>query len=469
MKYLAPGLSACAAALIVSTPALAQPAPTRAEMQAELEELRGRVRTLEALVEQLVGAQAEVADQAAAANATAAAAQSAATDAQTAAAEASEAVAAQPRITHGAATRTRTEDGWDFRPFGRLMYDFGYVDAPDAIMDPGLGWSNSLRRGRIGAQGAIPGGFEYKFEIDFANNDVEVTDALISYAAGDVEITLGQFNPFQSLEELTSSRFSSFIERAAFTDAFGFQRQVGLGVTYTGDDFRWDGGVFTSNLDDLTSDEANAYGFDTRAAYYPELADGTQLHFGGSFHWRDLQSQAGARYRQRPLVATTDTRFINTGDLPVIEETRYGLEAAVISGRFHAVAEGHWLRASLPGMDDPTFFGGYAEAGVFLTSGDSRGYSGGRFNRTRPARTVDEGGIGAIQFNVRYDYLDLNDAGVLGGQQNLIAASLIWTPIDYARLSLNYGHLEYDDAAIPAGLNTDYSVDVVGIRAEVDF
>lgn len=451
MKHIVFGLSACTAALIAGTPAPAQQPPTRAGMQAELEELRGRVQTLEALVEQLVGSQAEVAGQAAEAQNTA-----------------SEAVAARPDTTLGAATRHRTEDGWDFRPFGRLMYDFVHVNAPDAIVDPGLGWSNALRRGRAGFRGAIPGGFEYKFEIDFANNDVEITDALISYATGDVEISLGQFNPYQSLEEVTSSRFSSFIERAAFTDAFGFRRLAGLGVTYSTDDFRWDGGVFTSNLDDLNSDEANAYSLDTRTVYFPEL-NGMQLHFGGSFHWRDLQSQAGRRYRQRPLVATTDTRFIDTDILPVIAETRHGLEAAVISGRFHAVAEGHWLRASLSGMDDPTFFGGYAEAGLFLTPGDSRGYSGGRFNRTRPMRTVDEGGIGAVQLNVRYDCLDLNDAGVIGGRQNLIAASLIWTPVDHARLSLNYGHLEYDDAAIPAGSDTDYSVNVVGIRAEVDF
>jgi len=291
MKHIVFGLSACTAALIAGTPAPAQQPPTRAGMQAELEELRGRVQTLEALVEQLVGSQAEVAGQAAEAQNTA-----------------SEAVAARPDTTLGAATRHRTEDGWDFRPFGRLMYDFVHVNAPDAIVDPGLGWSNALRRGRAGFRGAIPGGFEYKFEIDFANNDVEITDALISYATGDVEISLGQFNPYQSLEEVTSSRFSSFIERAAFTDAFGFQRLAGLGVTYSTDDFRWDGGVFTSNLDDLNSDEANAYSLDTRTVYFPEL-NGMQCT------WRivslaRLQSQAvavivSARLSRPPIHASS--------------------------------------------------------------------------------------------------------------------------------------------------------------------
>lgn len=470
MKQTALGLSACAAALIAGTPALAQDAaPTRAEMQAELEELRGRVQTLEALVERLVGSQAEVAGQAAQANAAAAAAREAAGEAQVAATEASEAVAGQPRITHGAATRVRTEDGWDFRPFGRLMVDAASVSDPGNLNDPGLGFSSTIRRVRLGAQGAIPGGFEYKIEVDFADNEVEVTDAILGYGAGDVEFTIGQHNTFQGLEELTSSRFISFMERAAFTDAFGFQRRVGVSVNYANGDFRWDGGVFTANIDDLADDSVNAWSVDTRAVYSPEL-NGTQLHFGGSLHHRDLRDNPGARYRQRPAYGGTDTRFINTGALTVAEETSYGLEAAVIHGPFHAVAEGHWLTADIPGMANPTFFGGYVEAGYFLTGGDSRGYSGGRFNRTRPARTVDEGGIGAIQLNARYDRLDLSDAGIVGGEQDLYGLSLIWTPIDYARFILNYSHIAYDDAAIalPNG-DTDYSVDVISARAEFDF
>ncbi|NNC73371.1 MAG: hypothetical protein HKN78_10930 [Sphingomonadaceae bacterium] len=464
MKQTALLLTSCAAAMIAATPALAEDeAPTRAAMEAELVELRGRVSTLEGMVEQLLGQQQSVASQAATAQETAVAAQAAAT-------EASEAVAAVPRITHGAAARVRTDDGWDFRPFGRLMVDGGTVSDPGGLNDPGLGFSSEVRRVRIGARGAIPGGFEYKIEVDFADNDVTLTDAILGYDAGDVEFTVGQHNTFQGLEELTSSRFTSFMERAAFTDAFGFERRVGVSVNYANGDFRWDGGVFSSNIDDLTDDSANAYSFDTRAVFSPEIGEGTQLHLGGSLHHRNLRDNPGSRYRQRPGYHGTDTRFINTGNLNTTDETSYGVEAAVIHGPFHAVAEGHWLTADIPGMPNPTFFGGYVEGGFFLTRGDSRGYGSGKFDRTRPANPVDEGGIGAIQVNARYDYLDLSDAGIVGGEQNLFGLSLIWTPIDHARFSVNYSHIAYDDAAIalPNG-NRDYSVDVVGARAEIDF
>lgn len=462
MKRIAFLLTASAAA--IAAPAMAQQTP--AEMQAELEELRNRVQTLETLVERLTQDQSRTAAQAAEAGQAAAAAQASAE--QTAAT-----VAAAPEVSFGAAARASDDNGWSFQPFGRLQYDFAHVGEPDGIADPGLGFSNELRRGRVGVHGDIPGGFGYKLEVDFADNDVAVTDAIITYETGDFDFTVGQHNNFQGLEELTSSRFTSFMERAAFTDAFNFERRVGASVGYAAGDVRVNAGVFTDDIDALTDDGNNGHSIDGRIVFSPQVGD-TQLHFGANAHWRELAElrdvsvNPGARYRQRPFVHTTDTRFIDTAGLAVQEETSFGLEAAVISGRFHAVAEGHWLTAELANAADPTFFGGYVEAGVFLT-GDRRGYRGGRFDRTRPNSPVGEGGIGAIQFNVRYDYLDLSDAGVMGGRQNLIGASLIWTPIDYARISINYGRAEYDDTPIPGLIDNDFGVDVFGLRTEVDF
>src|SRR3546814_7450767 len=78
----------------------------------------------------------------------------------------------------------------------------------------------------------------------------------------------------------------------------------------------------------------------------------------------------------------------------------FGLESAFISGPFHAAAEGFWQQVDMPvGMVDPTFIGGYAEVGYFLTSGDTRGYKDGRFDRTKPKNPVGAGGMGSLQFN----------------------------------------------------------------------
>ena len=370
-------------------------------------------------------------------------------------------------IAFKGAPEIKHSSGWSFKPRGRLMYDAGFTSVPDTTgRDDGFG--NEVRRARLGVQGDIPGGFGYKFEMDFAGNEVEVADAILTYGDGPLEIAIGHHNNFQSLEELTSSLHTSFIERAAFTDAFGFERRIGASIEYASGMFLAQAGVFTDNFDETASDNRGA---DGRIVVMPKFGD-AQAHFGASVHYNDLATPGDTvRYRQRPLVHFTSERFVNTGNIGAQSEFGYGLEAALISGPFHAAAETYWQKANRPGtLADPTFFGGYAEIGYFLTGGDTRGYKGGKFDRTKPANPVGEGGIGSIQFNLRYDHLDLNDAGIVGGRQDGYFASLIWKPIDYVLFMLNYGHLSYEDAVFPTATgDRSYGVDVFGARAQIDF
>ncbi len=394
----------------------------------------------------------------------------AATEAKLAASEEKLAQQKPVKVSWKGAPEITGEGGWSFKPRGRILYDFGTVNAPNSIVDPGLGFGNEARRIRLGASGSIPGGFGYKLEADFAGNDVDLTDAFFTYEDGGLTVTMGQHNNFQGLEELSSSNDTSFIERAAFTDAFGFQRQVGISAQYGVSDLLFQAGVFTDNIGDLNNDENDSIGFDVRAVAMPKFGD-VQSHFGASYHYRDLgDATTSRRYRQRPAVHFTDTRFIDTGSIGDAEsETSYGLEAAVIAGRFHAAAEGHWLKLNRTGnLADPTFFGGSVEAGLFLTD-DTRGYKQGVFKGVKVSNPVGQGGLGAWQVNARYDRLDLVDGGISGGTQDAYQASLIWTPIDYVRFLLTYARLDYTGAAILAAGSGEYSVDSFAGRFQLSF
>lgn len=452
------GHGALAGALLAATPAAAQSAP---DLASELAALRAQVDTLNARISEM--------------ERTVAPAPATAVDPVPPKPPVPPVPAAPvAEIGFRGAPRFTAPGGWSFKPRGRLQFDAGYVSSPEGIADRGLGFASELRRARLGVEGTVPGGFGYKFEVDFANNEVEFADVLLSYAASDkFGLVVGQHNNFQSLEEITSSRFTSFLERAAFTDAFNFERRVGLSGSFKQGDILVSAGVFTDSISDLRNDENDAFSVDGRVVYGPKSGD-TQLHFGASAHRRDNGGPNGAgeatRFRQRPLLHTTDTRFIGTPSLAITGETNYGLEAAMIRGPFHAAGEVHWLTADRRDpATSPTFFGGYAELGYFLT-GETRGYRLGEFDRTRVLKPVGGGGFGAVEVNVRYDRLDLSDSGVLGGTQDGYLASLIWIPQDYVRFLLNYGHLRYDDAAIAAaGGRRDYSVDVIGARAQIDF
>ena len=436
-------LMAAALSCTMSTPLLAQDVTLPAD---ELAAMRAQLAAMNARIDQLEGELAAT---------------------KTEAAEAGQVVdAPAPAADSEPVSTLAKSDGWSFKPRGRLMFDAGFTNAPDST-GASDGFGNEVRRARLGASGDMPGGFGYKFEVDFAGNEISVADAILSYENGPIEIAIGQHNNFQSLEELTSSLHTTFIERAAFTDAFGFERRLGASIIYARGDVLAQAGVFTDNLEDTDSKNRGA---DARIVFMPKAGD-TQLHFGGSFHYNDLDDPAAQlRYRQRPLVHFTTQRFIDTRSMGADSETGYGLEAAAIAGRFHAAAEGYWQSVDMPGVaDDPTFFGGYVEAGVFLTD-DTRGYKGGKFDRTKPSSPIGEGGIGSVQFTLRYDHLDLNDAGIVGGRQAGYFAALVWKPTDYTALMLNYGRLQYTDAILPtAGGDTSYGVDAIGMRAQIDF
>lgn len=436
-------LMAAALSCTMSTPLLAQDVTLPAD---ELAAMRAQLAAMNARIDQLEGELAAT---------------------KTEAAEAGQVVdAPAPAADSEPVSTLAKSDGWSFKPRGRLMFDAGFTNAPDST-GASDGFGNEVRRARLGASGDMPGGFGYKFEVDFAGNEISVADAILSYENGPIEIAIGQHNNFQSLEELTSSLHTTFIERAAFTDAFGFERRLGASIIYARGDVLAQAGVFTDNLEDTDSKNRGA---DARIVFMPKAGD-TQLHFGGSFHYNDLDDPAAQlRYRQRPLVHFTSQRFIDTRSMGADSETGYGLEAAAIAGRFHAAAEGYWQSVDMPGVaDDPTFFGGYFEAGVFLTD-DTRGYKGGKFDRTKPSGPVGEGGIGSVQFTLRYDHLNLNDAGIVGGRQAGYFAALVWKPTDYTALMLNYGRLQYTDAILPtASGDTSYGVDAIGMRAQIDF
>lgn len=381
-------------------------------------------------------------------------------------------VAAKPASEIGwkGAPEIRTADGWSFKPRGRMQVDLAAVDTPVGATDARGGLKTEFRRIYLGVDGKIPGGFAYRVEADVANNSVELTDVYLTYGTGPLSVTAGQIKPFWSLDEMTSDLFTSFMERAAFAQAFGFERRVGLSAQYRRGDLLLQAGVFGDNAGDLLDDSNNAVSLDGRVVWMPKLGD-TQLHLAASGHWRDPNDPAAlGRYRARPFAHTTDVRLVDTGLIDVASERGIGLEGAVIAGPFHAAGEGYWHRVNRTGPADPTFFGGYAEVGMVLTPGDRRGYKDGGFDRLKPTKPITAGGVGAFEVNARYDHLDLNDGGIVGGRQQAALISLVWAPVDYIRINANYGKLWVGDARVATATgDRDYTADTFGLRTQVDF
>lgn len=387
-------------------------------------------------------------------------------------------LAALPLSAHGqtvdsgaaASAPDRSSDGeWSIKPRGRLQLDASDIGVPSALTGEDFGAATEVRRAYLGVDGTAPGNLSYRLEADFSGSSILLTDAYLAYKpVPGVTLTLGQHKPFTGLEEQTSDLFTSMLERAAFTSAFGFERRLGFSGAYSKGDLLIQLGAFTVNAANLDAGK-DSFSVDGRVVFSPKVGSGV-LHMGASAHWRDLDDATGSvRYRARPFSHATDARLIDTKAIGASGERSFGAELAYIAGPFHATLEGHRITALRPGLPDPSFWGGYAEIGMLLTPGDTTGYKGGTYDRIRPTRPVTEGGPGAVQVNARYDTLDLNSGPITGGRQQTLGLSAVWALTASVRLQANYGHLWISDAAVPAGPDTDYQADIFGLRAQFDF
>jgi phosphate-selective porin OprO and OprP len=422
----------------------------------------------------------------------------------------------------GAPEYADKDAGFSFKPRGAAQFDAGYVSFPNGDERNGtvnglnfnnLGWNSRARRLLLGADGTLPGGFRYSAEFNFAQGGVDYEDIFIAYDFKKVPLTLqiGNIYPFSSLETMTSSKFTSFMERASFTDAFSMNRRLGVGLTFSDkktDSYIIQGGIFNREINEGTNFNRTGYEFALRGAYTPMLGS-TRLHVGGSFHYRVNNKDAqNERLRARPTTQTTDQRFIDTNKIAAKSDTVAGVELAAIHKGFHFAGE--YQKTWINGLDANTYFGpndgtdggafingnpsfwsAYAEVGFFFT-GETRGYKGGRFDRTKVLHPFNEGGWGALQANARIDLTELRDRVgdaplsaanyappyyVNGGKQAAYQASVIWNPTDYVRFMAQYAHINVTGGprALPPIDNTTslnkgkFDSDVFAMRAQVDF
>ncbi len=318
---------------------------------------------------------------------------------------------------------------------GRVLLDYtsANIDAPDSSID-----DTELRSSRLSVSGNLSKTFKYKVEINKSTgSDVQFEDVYVQFSPKNTKfkIKAGQYKTQNSLDEQTSSRFMSALERSAFTDAFAFDRRVGVSIGRSGKNYTFDAGAFASNLTDSGGTD-DGHAFAARGTFNPIKTDDTLVHLGASWRYRSTgDNNSDFRYRQRPYTHVAPNRIVDTGRFAE-SDNFYGVEAAIISGRLWVAGEYALLDASGSGTHaDGDFNGFYAESGIFF--GGRRAYKGGKFDRPVVDKPLGEGGYGALSLLVRFDQLDVED-GIYQGKLDTTILGADWYPTKHTRVGVNY-------------------------------
>lgn len=376
-----------------------------------------------------------------------------------------------PKITTDGKFEVKAGD-WKWRVGGRLMHDATWWGTDDSINAQYFD-GHEFRRARLYASGTMGKNWDFKLQYDFTDTDdsqASVEDAYIRYKGFPVTLTFGQQKAAYSLNEMTSSKYITFIERSLVTNAFSGivgNRRAGITASHADNGFTLTGGVYLnrSNNDGAPEAIGDGYVFTGRATFAPIREKTRNLHIGASVGYRNLSGNA-LRVRARPEVHIAD-RPIDTDGVAGDSVIAYGLEAAGVMGPFSAQFE--YMGYDLDGVaggTDADGDGWYIFGSYFLT-GESRNYKWkkGAFDSVKPKSYAGKGGIGAWELAVRYSTADLDDTGVAGGKIDNLTVGLNWYATKNMMWKLNYVNVLDCNATCEDGFATG-DADAITIRTQ---
>ena len=346
---------------------------------------------------------------------------------------------------------------------GRFIQDWIAWGDVDEALDVCPHDSTEARSAYVSAKGKLNSHLRFKADYDFAGGAVGVKDVYLEAFGipGIGNARVGHWTVPVGLDLITSTKNLSFLEPGSCT-ALAPGRNSGVML--------WNafaGGRVTAELGAFRDVGRFAEALGTggggsvagRVTCLLVNADEGKRLLHAAVSGIQWDPPAGEfQFKSRPELNMARI-LVNTEKWSNADGARtLGVEVAGVFGPAHF--QGEYLMASVQAggggvqparsdlTEDASFSGYSVQAGYFLT-GESRGYKGTSFDRTKVrSELLDEGGWGAIELVARYSSLDLNDedAGVAGGRMDDVTLGASWYLSSYAKLMVNYVTATKSDA-----------------------
>ena len=386
-------------------------------------------------------------------------------------------------MKNGAPTFSTADGAYTMTISGRFHLDVGtYSGLSDAERtgfglgaDAGQG-NATFRRLILGVKGKFAKDWGYDLFFNFAdsggNPSGSIYEAALHYKGiKNVDVVWGAIQPILTLDDTVSSNDITFMERAnannLMTGIGASDGRMAFGVTGHGDNF-YAGAYYTmdskgSNQDYTTQNVVGR----VAVAFHPD--DASVVHLGASGTYNFDTKNSSYRFRERPEMRIDGGSFrsIDTGTITNIDNiAAYGPELAFAYGPVRAQAEYYMFDVNRDGANPDYNFNSWYVSASWVITGESYVYDmkKARFKGVKPADPFSMGGgAGAWEVAARYSEADLNDNGILGGDQNIWTFGLNWYPNNNVRFMLDYNTVE---VKVP-GATADF--DQVGLRTQFKF
>jgi phosphate-selective porin OprO/OprP len=320
---------------------------------------------------------------------------------------------------------------WRFSVGGNMQYDWLRTDENDRLTQ-----ISDVRRSRLSLALSAPAGVDARVEFDAFTNIW--TDAVVRWRGHGHSVRVGQFKQPMFLDELSSDRFTMFMEQG-LPSSFALARRLGAEYSWANPQWRASFSVYDGNL----RGQLKGAGVVGRVVYTPFADAGNLLHLAISAG-SESPDEDRARFSSRVEASGIGRTRLDTGTLTDVDRiVRTGLEALWIRGPW--TLQGEYLRGNLSrtGNADADLDGWYVGASWFA-SGDHTQYRDGAIQ----APSLGEDGR-AFELAARISSLDLDDGSVRGGDTTNFTLGANWYPNAHVRMTANYVHVDGERRGVP--------------------
>jgi phosphate-selective porin OprO and OprP len=383
------------------------------------------------------------------------------------------------------------DKNFQFRLGGRIHADASYSSGDDYLDSKGnhveANDGTEIRRARMEFLGTFFKDWNFKSQVDFADNSVAVKDMFVQYTGLKpltnlpLAITFGQQKQAFSRELQESSNDLMFMERSLMDvlNAPTVDRAIGLNVASLNKNWTGQVGIYgdtvTPNKEKNMADEG--WGISSRWTYAPINEKTKVIHLGVAGNYRVPDHKDDVNDKDLRFSYETshmsNLNLIDTGHIEDVNNIKMvGLEANALYGPFTVGGEyTHMWLDRKDGSDNLEFDGWYGEASWTLT-GESRKYKKGKFYHVDPKKpfSLANGGLGAWELAARYAEVDLTDYSK-GGQMSNITVALNWYVNNNIRFMADYNRaLEVENSPLTTvGGGQPDNLDTFMLRGQLYF
>lgn len=320
-----------------------------------------------------------------------------------------------------------------WRLIGRVFFDGGF------FMNDSVTSSFQVNDIRLGAQFRFLKDWEAKIELGYGDSKISLKDIYLNYSMGEHSIRAGyHYEPFGNARVGTSNY--RFLTDAASDKTLGNKRKLGVSYSYNHKWFNFMGGIFSDGDIEKSKPLDQGYALTAKLVGRPLMADKKLIHIGVAPRFSRSEKEVDfTGGLPTDLLSKNDNLYVEADIDQVINQWKLDLELILLYNKWYLQGQYFLVHLNRFAVGNYNAEGAYIQAG-YMILGAEHNYNAKTGMIVNPAPK-------SLEALIRYNILDLNDAGVRGGQLSDITLGMNYFVNKYIAVKINYTYMMVGSSA----------------------